>query len=59
METDPPADDLAAAIVHGNKVSGMNNDVGKVSGEDLNEYGGEASGEEDRLPKKNPKPKRI
>ena len=57
METDPPADALAAAIGHGNKVFGLNNDVGKSSGEELNEYGGEASGEKASLPR--PKPKRI
>ena len=45
METDPPADDLAAAIFHGDEVAGLNND------------GGEASGEEASLPK--PQPKRI
>ena len=47
METDPPANDLAAAIGHGNEVSGLNN------------YGGKASGEEVSLPKPNLKPKRI
>ena len=57
METDPPADNLAAAIGHGNEVSGMNNYGGKASGEELNEDGGEASGEEVSLSK--PKPKRI
>ena len=36
METDPPADYLAAAIGHGNEVAGLNNDGGKTSGEDLN-----------------------
>ena len=45
MEMDPPADDLVAAIGHGNEVSGMNNDGGKEAGGGLNEYGGEASGE--------------
>ena len=35
METDPPSDALAAAIGHGNEVSGLNNDGGKASGEDL------------------------
>ena len=40
METDPPADDLAAAIGHGNEVAGLNNDGGKASGEELNEDGG-------------------
>ena len=40
METDPPDDVLAAAIGHGNKVAGMNNDGGKAVGEDMNEYGG-------------------
>ena len=38
MVTDLPADALAAAIGHGNEVSGLNNDGGKASGEDLNEY---------------------
>ena len=42
MDMDPPADDLAAEIGHGNEVAGLNNDGGKASGEDLNEYGGEA-----------------
>ena len=50
MQTDPPADDLAAAIGHGNEFSGMNNDGGETSGEDLNEDRGEASVEEDSLP---------
>ena len=50
METDPPADDLVAAIDHENEVAGMNNDGGKASGEGLNEDGGEASGEEASLP---------
>ena len=57
METDPPADDLAAAIGHGNEVARLNNDGGKASGEELNEDGWEASGEDDSLPK--PKPKKI
>ena len=57
MDTDPPADTLAAAIGHGNEVDGPNNDGGKSSGEDMNEYGGEEAGEEAILP--NPKPKRI
>ena len=57
METDPPADNLAAAIVHGNEVSVLNNDGGKALGEDLNKDGGEASGGETSLP--NPKPKII
>ena len=34
---DPPADDLAAAISHGNEVYGLNNDGGKTLGEELNE----------------------
>ena len=50
METDPPADDLAAAISHGNEVAGMNNDGGKTSGDELNEDAGEASVEEASLP---------
>ena len=33
----------------------MNNDRGKAAGEELNEYVGEASGEEASLPKPNPK----
>ena len=45
METDPHDDYLAAAIVHGNEVAGMNND------------GGKASGEEASLPKS--KPRRV
>ena len=53
METDPPAEALEAAIGHGNEVAGINNDGGKASGEDLNEYGEEASGEEVCLPKPN------
>ena len=57
MDTDPPADALAAAIGHGNEVDGLNNDGGEAAGEELNEYGGEASGEESSLP--NPKPNRI
>ena len=57
METDLPDDALAAAMGHGNEVAGMNNDGEKSSGEELNEDGGGASGEEDILPK--PKPKRI
>ena len=55
METDPPADNLTAAIGHGNEVAGPNNDGEKTSGEEMNEDGGEASGEEDSLPKPNPK----
>ena len=57
METDPPASALSDAIGHGNEVSGMYNDGGKASGEDLNENWGESSGEETSLP--NPNPKRI
>ena len=57
MDTDPPADDLAAVIGYGNEVAGLNNDGGKASGEELNEDGGEASGEEASLPK--PKKNRI
>ena len=57
MKTDTPADALVAAIGHGNEVVGLNNDGGKVSGDELNEDRGEASGEEASLP--NPKPKRI
>ena len=49
METDPPADALVAAIGHGNEVAGLNNYVWKAAGEELNEDGGEASGEEDIL----------
>ena len=45
METDPPADAFAAAIGHGDEVAGMNNEEGKASWEELNEYGGEASGD--------------
>ena len=55
METDTSADALAAAIGHGNEVSGMNNYVGKEAGAELNVDGGEASGEEAILPKPNPK----
>ena len=44
MEMDPPDDALSAAIGHGNEVSGLNNDGGKASGEDLNEDRVEASG---------------
>ena len=51
METYPPADNLAAAIGHGNEVAGPNIDGGKASGEELNEDGGEASGEEASLPR--------
>ena len=40
METDPPADTLAAVIGHGNEVDGPNNDVGKAAGEELNKDGG-------------------
>ena len=40
MEIDPPADALAAEIGHGNEVSGLNNDGGKASREELNEDGG-------------------
>ena len=50
METDPPADALAAATGHRNEVDGLNNDGGNSAGEDLNEYGGEATGEEASLP---------
>ena len=57
MDTDTPADTLAAEIGHENEVAGPNNDGGKASGEEPNEDGGEASGEEARFPK--PKPKRI
>ena len=57
METDPPADALAAAIGHGNEVSGLNNDGWESAGEDLNEDVLEASGEEDSLTK--PKPKKM
>ena len=57
METNPPSDDLAATIGHGNEVSGLKNYGRKASGEDLNEYGGEASGEEASLQKSKPKPK--
>ena len=32
METDTPADALAAAIGHGNEISGINNDGGKAAG---------------------------
>ena len=57
MDTDPPADVLAAANGHGKEVAGINIDGGKVKGQEMNEYGGEESGEEDNLPK--PKPKII
>ena len=57
METDPPAEDLAAAIGRGNEVAGLNNDEGEASGEELNEYGGEASEEKASLP--DPNSKRI
>ena len=57
MDTNSPADALAAAICHGNEVDGMNNGGGKAAGEELNENGGEASGEEASLPK--PKPRRV
>ena len=57
METDPPDGALAAAIVHGNVVAGLNNEGGKAAGDDLNEDGGEAAGEEAGLIK--PMPKRI
>ena len=57
METDPPAAALAAAIGHGNEVAGLNNYGRKEAGEELNEDGGEASGEEASLLK--PIPKRI
>ena len=57
METDLPDYDLAAAIGRGNEVAGLNNDEGEASGEELNEYGGEAPVVEASLPK--PKPKRI
>ena len=55
MEMDPPADDLVAAIGHGNEVSGLNNDGGKAPGGELNEDGGKASGDEASLSKPNPK----
>ena len=54
MDTDPPDDDLAAAIGHGKEVAGMNNDGGKAAGEELNEYLGGAAGEADSVPKPNP-----
>ena len=57
MDMDPPDDALAAAIGHGNEVSGVNNDVGNSAGEDMNEYRGEESEEEASLPK--PKSNRI
>ena len=57
METDPPDDSLVAAIGHVNKFSGLNNDGGKASGEELNEYRGGPSGEHDILSKQ--KPNRI
>ena len=57
MDTDPPADSLAAAIGHGNEVAGMNNYGGNSEGYDLNEDGVEAAGQDTSLP--NPKPKRI
>ena len=57
MDTDPPADALAAAIGHRNEVCGTNNDGGKAAGDELNGYGVEAKGEEASLPK--PKPKSI
>ena len=44
METDPPTDTLEAAIGHGNEVSGLNNNGGKASGEELNEDVGVVSG---------------
>ena len=44
METDPPDDALAAAIGHGYEVAELNNDGGKASWEELNGYGGDASG---------------
>ena len=44
METDPPADDLAAEIGHRNEVAGLINDGGKASGEELNEDGGRHQG---------------
>ena len=44
METDPHNEDLAATIGHENEIYGLNNDVGKASGEELNEDGCEASG---------------
>ena len=55
METDPSTGALAAAIGHGNEVTGGNNYGGKALGEELNEDGGEVSGEEASLPKPNPK----
>ena len=55
METDLPADYLAAAIGHGNEVAGLNNEGGRSSGEELNEDGGGASGLEASLPKQNTK----
>ena len=55
METYPPDEALAAAIGHGNKVAGLNNDGGKAAGEEPDEDGGEASGEEASLPKPNSK----
>ena len=45
METDLLSEALAAAIGHGNEVSGPNNYGVKSSGEELNEDGEEASGE--------------
>ena len=40
METDPPADALAAANGQVSDVAGLNNDGGKASVEELNEDGG-------------------
>ena len=57
METDSPANALAAEIGHGNEVARLNNDGGTAAGEELNEYVGETAWEEASLPK--PKPKRI
>ena len=42
MEIDPPDDALTAAIGHGNEVAGLKSNIGKASGEELNEDGGEA-----------------
>ena len=54
---DPPDDAITSTIGHVNEVARMNNDGGEAAGEELNEYVGEASGEEATLP--NPNPKRI
>ena len=54
MDTDAPADSLAAEIGHSNVFARLNNDEGKASGEEINEDGEEASGEEASLSKPNP-----